>query len=73
MQFTKEDMNCYGCFHEETKNSKMCSGCEIRICAESNEVKNCAYCTDYPCDNIDKYVEVGSENRMRLDGISKTG
>ena len=69
MQFTKEDMNCYGCFHEETVKSKMCGGCEIRICASGKEVKNCAHCTDYPCDYINTYAKAGSENRERLDGI----
>jgi len=71
MQFSKEDMNCYGCFHEETKNSKMCGGCEIRICGEDKGVKNCAYCGDYPCSKINTYVAEGSGNRIRLDGISK--
>ncbi|MFC1921635.1 DUF3795 domain-containing protein [Chloroflexota bacterium] len=73
MQFTKDDMNCYGCFHEDTKNSKMCGWCEIRICAEGKGVKNCAYCAEYPCSYIDTYVEVGSDNRTRLNGINKTG
>jgi len=71
MQFTKDDMNCYGCFHKDTKNSKMCGGCEIRICAEGKGVKNCGYCSDYPCHYIDTYVLEGSENRARLDSISK--
>jgi len=70
MQFSKEDMICYGCFHEETKNSKMCGGCEIRICAEAKGVKNCGYCKDYPCSHINTYVLGGSDNRNRLDRIS---
>jgi hypothetical protein len=71
MQFTKEDMNCYGCFNEDTKNSKMCGGCEIRICAAGKEVENCGYCIEYPCSHIDTYVPEGSENRKRLDSIYK--
>lgn len=71
MQFSKEDMNCYGCFHEDAKNSKMCGECEIRICAEVKGVKNCAYCSDYPCRHIDAHVPEGSQNRKRLDGISR--
>jgi len=72
MQFTKEDMNCYGCFHEETKNNKMCGGCEIRICAEDKDVENCGCCSDYPCDHVETYAEAGSDNRNRLDSISKS-
>jgi hypothetical protein len=70
-QFSKEDMNCYGCFWEENKNSKMCGNCAIRICAEVKGVKNCGYCSEYPCSHIDTHVPEGSENRQRLDGINK--
>ena len=71
MQFTKEDMNCYGCFHEDTRNSKMCGGCEIRICAGGKGVENCGHCSQYPCNYIDTYVPAGSDNRIRLDDINK--
>lgn len=70
-QFLKEDMNCYGCFSEKTGNSKMCVNCNIRNCADSKKVKNCSYCYEYPCSHIDTYVREGSENRKRLDNISK--
>ena len=49
----------------------MCGGCEIRICASGKEVENCAHCVEYPCEYINTYVKVGSENRIRLDGIFK--
>lgn len=33
-RFSKEDTNCFGCFSEGVKNSKMCGNCNIRNCAE---------------------------------------
>ena len=71
MQFTKEEMNCYGRSHEETKNSKMCSGCEIRICAESKEVKNCAYCKDFTCDKINQFIEKNPDLKRNLEESKK--
>ena len=68
-QFSIEDMKCYGCFWEGNKASKMCGGCEIRNCAEPKGVKNCGYCNDYPCSQINSHVPEGSENRNRLDAI----
>ena len=68
-QFSIKDINCYGCFWEGNKTSKMCGGCEIRNCAEEKEVKNCAYCGDYPCRYITSHLPEGSDNRKRLDKI----
>ena len=66
--FSKEDMNCDGCFSEKAKMSKMCSVCEIKACAESkNVINNCAYCNDYPCSLITKYCS--TENKARLNLI----
>ena len=70
MQFTAGDMNCYGCFHEDTGNLIMCGGCVIRNCGQSRKVENCGYCADYPCGNIETHVKAGSDNRKRLDNIN---
>jgi len=68
-QFSIQDINCYGCFSETNKLSKICGNCEIRNCAEVKGVKNCGYCKEYPCSNIEAHVHSGSENRKRLDRI----
>jgi hypothetical protein len=67
-KFTKEDMNCEGCFSVKNKDSKMCGDCEVRNCAEKkNNIENCSCCSDYPCALIDKYSP--AECRTRLDQI----
>jgi hypothetical protein len=72
-QFTVQDMNCYGCFSESSRSSKMCGSCEIRNCAELKGVENCDYCTDYPCRYINAHVPAESENRKRLDRVKASG
>jgi hypothetical protein len=71
VQFLKDDMNCYGCFWEGNRNSKMCGNCAMRNCAEAKGVENCGYCGDYPCSHIETYVPEGLENRKKLESISK--
>lgn len=67
--FTKEDMNCEVCYSVKNNDSKMCGDCKIRNCSEGkNNLKNCGYCSSYPCGLIDKYCPV--DCRARLDKIS---
>ena len=66
-KFSAADIKCYGCFWEGACNSKICGNCEIRVCAAARAVKNCGYCSDYPCSHINAHVREGSENRKRLD------
>lgn len=68
-QFESIDMNCFGCFSKETKNSKICGNCTIRNCAEDKDIKNCGHCDDYPCTDIATNVCEGSDNRKRLNAI----
>lgn len=69
--FEEADMNCGGCFSIKNKDSKMCGDCKIRQCADTkNHEKNCAYCTEYPCQIIEEYCPVGFESRVRLDNIT---
>lgn len=66
--FTKEDMNCEGCYSAKNKDSKMCGDCEIRNCAEAKNIpNNCGHCSEYPCKLIDKYSP--DDCKARLDQI----
>jgi hypothetical protein len=50
---------CHGCQTPDEKLSKdvgvhnFVRGCMARKCAQHNEVKNCAYCSAYPCHQIE--------------------
>ena len=71
IRFSAEDINCHGCFHEETGYSKICASCEIRNCARPKGLRNCGYCADYPCTFIESHVPEGLENRALLDRLKK--
>ncbi len=68
--FEKEDINCRGC-HSDLLSHKMCGCCEIRLCAVKREIATCAQCEDYPCEYIERYVPLESENRKRLDRLRR--
>ncbi|MGY5879929.1 MAG: DUF3795 domain-containing protein [Candidatus Thorarchaeota archaeon] len=59
---------CHGC---QTPNEKLAKdvgvhnflrGCSARKCAFHNEIRNCAYCSRYPCDKIQSLNVSNSRN-----------
>lgn len=66
--FEAMDLFCYGCHSEKTNGTKMCGDCDIRNCKEHHNRNTCADCSQFPCESIEKYVPVDSDNRKRLDG-----
>jgi hypothetical protein len=68
--FTLEDMYCEGCHDPRTADRKMCSDCEVKKCASQYTISTCAECSIYPCEIIEKYVPIGSDNRSLLDQLS---
>lgn len=70
MRFTTAELRCLGCFDCGCDDSKMCGGCEIRLCAKARGAANCGVCADYPCALTEKHVPAGSEQRARLDAAA---
>jgi hypothetical protein len=52
-QLNPEDINCLGCTSNESAWI-YCSTCDIRTCAREKQLVNCAFCTDFPCDKLNK-------------------
>ncbi len=46
---------CSGCQSE--KGFKYLPNCKMRVCAIYNEIKNCAYCSEFPCQDSPKYLD----------------
>ncbi len=68
VEITPEYVNCDGC----TAGGKLieyAKTCEIRICALSKDVKNCAYCDDYPCEKLERWFERNPKAKEVLDDI----
>lgn len=66
-----EDINCEGCPSKAGKKFNYCNVCEIRKCGQEKSVKNCAYCSEYVCEKLDKFFMVAPENKTALDEIKK--
>lgn len=69
-KLTAKDVTCDGCF--STRTSKYCStGCKIRPCATTKQVKNCAYCVDYKCDKLVPFLQNAPKAAQKLDTLHK--
>jgi hypothetical protein len=61
--------DCDGC---KTNNGRLftgCIDCKIRKCAIQKNITNCAYCGDYPCDNLKKHFTFDPASKERLEKI----
>jgi len=65
-----EDINCEGCI-SEGKRFNYCNVCEIRKCGQDKDVKNCAYCSEYICEKLDRFFKIAPEGKIILDEIKR--
>ena len=60
-------VDCDGC---KTKSGRLfCKDCEIRKCAREKNIENCAYCSKYACEKLEKVFVTDPEASKRLDEI----
>ena len=64
-----EDINCDGCLSENGRLFNHCTVCEIRKCGREKNVENCAYCDDYACEKLGKFLEIASGAKTTLDEL----
>lgn len=64
-----EDINCNGCLSEGEIVLNYTQVCEIRKCGREKNVLNCAYCSDYPCEKLEKFFEMAPASKKVLDEI----
>jgi len=67
--FKPENINCTGCTTETGPHIGYCSMCEIRKCAISREIDNCAFCADYGCSTLAGFHKNAHEAKARLEAI----
>jgi len=64
------DINdCDGCKIDAGKLFAGCDHCEIRKCAMNKDLENCAWCSDYACDTLEKHFSLDPEAKKRLQEI----
>ena len=68
-EYKAEDINCKGCTSDSSQIFHYCETCEIRKCARERKIENCAYCTDYPCENLSKIFASYPKAKETLDSI----
>jgi len=66
-----EDINCDGCSTRSGRMISFVKACDIRNCGMERKVENCALCTDYPCEKLEKSHERSPEARNMLEDIRK--
>jgi len=63
--------DCDGC---KTEGGRLFSGshnCYMRKCASQKNIENCAYCDQYPCQELEKFFTTYPDARKRLDAIKR--
>jgi hypothetical protein len=64
-----QDINCDGCTSDSGVLYSHCEVCRIRRCGRQKQLLNCAYCGDYPCEDLSNFFTSVPEARARLDQI----
>ncbi len=65
-----EDCICDGCHpYEGSRLGGYCNECPMRACGLRRSYPNCAYCPDYPCDTLSKFMVGAEGTKQRLDSI----
>lgn len=70
-KLTAEDVTCDGCFGKRLSKYAR-SYCAIRACGAEKKVKNCAYCGDYKCEKIAKFLQNAPAAAEKLDTIRRS-
>ncbi len=64
-----EDINCDGCLSDSGNLFSYSKTCEIRKCGREKNVVNCAHCSDYVCEKLEKFFGMVPDAKARLDEI----
>jgi hypothetical protein len=65
---TVDDVPCDGCLVEGRKCSH-CAQCDVRACGIERGVANCAHCSEYACDKLQRYFGFAPHMQTVLDEV----
>ena len=72
-EYKPEDItDCDGCKAEDGRLFSGSLNCYMRECASQKHIENCAFCDEYPCDELEKFFITYKEARKNLDAIKKS-
>lgn len=61
--------DCDGCKAESGRLFSGSEKCEIRKCAIGKGIENCAHCSEYACEKLEKFFTTDPDVRKQLDRI----
>ena len=71
-EFKWENLNCDGgCCNPKGKVMVYCQSCAIRKCAQEKGVVNCAYCSDYSCDQLEGFLRFVPGAKKTLEEVKQ--
>ena len=73
IEYTSKDItDCDGCLTESMRLFSGCKNCPIRKCAREKGIESCAYCNEYPCEQLQKFFTTDPSAKTRLETIRST-
>jgi hypothetical protein len=64
-----EDIHCEGCLSESENLFSYAKVCELRKCGREKGVVNCAHCSDYACEKLEKFFQMAPSAKDKLEEI----
>lgn len=68
IEIRAEDINCQGCM-TTGPHIGYCAICKIRICAMQKDIENCAYCDDYPCNDVENFHQKATKAKEYIETL----
>jgi hypothetical protein len=66
-----EDVMCDGCQGNGRKSVYCKNMCKIPPCCAQKDIENCAFCREYPCNDIKEIQKMSSLARENLEKLRK--
>ncbi len=70
LEYKLEDItDCDGCLTEKGRLFPTCKNCPIKKCARQKRLENCAYCSEYACEKLEKFFVTDPSAKRQLEKI----
>jgi len=64
-----EDINCTGCVSDKVKSFYCERLCKIRRCAQGRDLRTCADCDWFPCEDLNEVFRFAPHARVLLESL----
>jgi hypothetical protein len=68
---TVASVTCLGCMSQSGPWCGHCAECNIRACAQQKGLGTCAECSEYPCEELNGFLEMVPVARANLEALRK--